>query len=259
MAFGGDRTVHRMTTAIENAGFEIRRLFVWIYSQGMVADSQNVIVKPALEPIILARKPLIGTVAENIARYGTGALRIDACRIAITGKSMSAINSGRTKYGTQRVFGNGIRSTDNFLWQPSNSGRYPSNVIIDGSEAVLAEFPYNKSTGGRKNASKRAGIYGAFAGDEPDRFGYNDEGSAARFFYHAKASKADRAGTRHPTVKPIDLIAYLQRLVTPPGGVTLDPFAGSGTSIVAARREGLQIVAIEKDPWYFMDCKRRVP
>lgn len=211
-------------------------------------------LKPAFEPIILARKPLIGSVAQNVLRYGTGALNIDACRI-----------------GTD-VVGWGGKAAGGNTWNHSNmglgkddvarpvEGRWPANVLHDGSGEVVAMFP-DTGTGKQRigrRSGKEIGTFGKFAGQDEVTMGYNDSGSAARFFYSAKASKADRNGSRHPTVKPIDLIAYLQRMITPPGGTILEPFGGSGTGIAAAQRNGMRIIAIEQDPWYFLDMTERL-
>ena len=152
-------------------------------------------LKPALEPITVARKPFKGTVAANVLEWGTGAINIDGCRVEV-GES------------------DGI----------TTSGRWPSNLIHDG-------------------------------GDEPTEL----LGAAARFFYCAKASKKDRGeGNTHPTVKPTDLMAYLCRLVTPPGGVVLDPFMGSGSTGKAAVREGFRFIGIEMDAEYLAIAEARI-
>ena len=142
-------------------------------------------------------------------------------------------------------------------------GRWPANVIHDGSEEVLAGFP-DGGGGSRRNAEKGRrpsgfGNVGADKGDSlPNGEMYADSGSAARFFYHAKADKDDRAGSKHPTVKPVDLIAYLCRLITPPGGLVLDPFAGSGTTGTACIREGFNCILIEREAEYVADIRRRL-
>lgn len=177
----------------------------------------SVALKPANEPICLARKPLSEkTVALNVLKWGTGALNIDACRIesekltgwggkAAGGNTWNDSNSGLTKDGNARPV----------------DGRFPANVITDGS----VEMP----------------------------------NGAQRFFYSAKASKADRGeGNNHPTVKPTSLMQWLCRLVTPPGGVVLDPFMGSGSTGKAAHLEGFKFVGIEREEEYFEIAKRRV-
>jgi site-specific DNA-methyltransferase (adenine-specific) len=229
LAFGGTRTFHRLTVAIEDAGWEIRDCMMWLYGSGFPKSHDvskaidkdagiwrgragavvsgnpamggpnyertdkgepatpeasawqgwGTALKPAWEPVIVARKPLSGTVADNVLRYGTGALNIDGCRVG------------------------------------GNEGRWPANVMHDGSAEVVDGFP----------------------------------DAEARFFYCAKASRTDRDdGNTHPTVKPTDLMRYLCRLVTPPGGVVLDPFMGSGSTGKAALIEGLRFVGIDLDP-----------
>src|SRR6185312_35949 len=127
----------------------------------------------------------------------------------------------------------------------------PANLCHDGSDEVLAAFPESKST--RSEITSKPGqVYGMGAGlpSHTGVYGFNDSGSAARFFYSAKASKADRALSKHPTVKPVKLLQWLVRLITPPGGVTLDPFAGTGTTGEAAWREGMRAVLIERESEY---------
>ena len=183
-------------------------------------------LKPALEPITVARKPLVGTVAENVLQHGTGAINVDGGRV--------------------------------------EGGRWPANFIHDGSEEVVGLFPMTKSgkmvpqhtrtTNGSPN-----GIYGKFDKEHPLSETYGDSGSAARFFYCAKASKADRGeNNHHPTVKPTDLMRYLCRLVTPPGGVVLDPFMGSGSTGKAAALEGFNFIGIEREAEYVAIAQARI-
>ena len=272
LAFGGSRTYHRLACAVEDAGFEIRDQIMWVYGSGFpksldvgkainkqagvqfVAKSASGVgfmnanddgynmtlnqlvqvgesvpdakkwdgwgtaLKPAHEPVVVARKPLAGTVAQNVLRYGTGAINIDGCRV---GDERVTINT----------FDNGAKPFGGAVGEPFTSreseGRWPANFIHDGSDEVLELFPETKP--------------GA---------------SAARFFYCAKASKAERnAGlehtSTHPTVKPIDLMRYLIRLVTPPNGTVLDPFAGSGTTLVAAIHEHMNPIGIELTEEYW--------
>jgi hypothetical protein len=177
-------------------------------------------LKPSLEPITMARKPLAGTVAGNVLEHGTGALNIEGCRVGtearpvmvrtktvVAASSMSGTSTGATQSG-----------------ELTTAGRWPANLIHDGSDEPTALL-----------------------------------GSAARFFYTAKASRADRGhGNNHPTVKPLDLMAYLCRLVTPPGGTVLDPFMGSGTTIKAALSEGFDAIGIERDPAYYAIAQERL-
>ena len=237
LCFAGTRTQHRMAVRIEDAGFEIRDMIAWVYGSGFpksldvskaidkAAGAEREVVgkgisgktaiwqeqggmgdfnitapatpeakqwqgwgtalKPAFEPITMARKPLIGTVAENVLQHGTGAINVDGCRVG---------------------------------------ERWPANFIHDGSEEVTDLL-----------------------------------GSAARFFYCAKASKRDRdEGNNHPTVKPTDLMRYLCRLVTPPDGTVLDPFMGSGSTGKAAVLEGFRFIGIEREEEYCEIAKARI-
>lgn len=206
-------------------------------------------LKPAMEPITVARKPLIGTVAENVLRHGTGALNIDGCRVG---------NEPITQHG---------RSGDTFGFtsaEPAGRawiGRWPANLIHDGSDEVKELFPETKS--GSINGTYNNTIMAQSNGDrngKPIHLEFNgDSGSAARFFYCAKASKSDRgAGNNHPTVKPTDLMRYLCRLVTPPGGIVLDPFMGSGSTGKAAALEGFQFIGIEREAEYCEIAKARI-
>jgi DNA modification methylase len=204
-------------------------------------------LKPAWEPIVLARKPLIGTVAANVLAHGTGALNIDASRIG-TGedKGVWPITERRHDDVT-------------FTLPPTHTdttkGRWPANVIHDGSKEVVGAFPPTApSTIGKPRGAASGDGWGMTqTGAE-----YADSGSAARFFYSAKADAEDRLGSKHPTVKPVDLMAYLVRLVTPPGGLTLDPFAGSGSTGMACLREGFDCILIEREAQYFADIHRRL-
>lgn len=205
-------------------------------------------LKPAWEPIVMARKAFKGTVAGNVLAHGTGGLNIDGCRIG-TSKAVSASAAkdriGQLAKGAER---GRTMNTDGF---DPNCGRWPANIVHDGSDEVLAAFPVRP--GGKSNPRHNGE-------DRPHTtFGHDDdEGSAARFFYSAKASRADRNGSRHPTVKPVALMRWLVRLVTPAGGLVLDPFAGSGTTGAAAIAEGRRIVMIEREAEYAADIRRRM-
>jgi site-specific DNA-methyltransferase (adenine-specific) len=133
-------------------------------------------------------------------------------------------------------------------------------VVHDGSEEVVASFPDSGGGGDihKRSAPKTSGVYGAFAGDDDRWAGYADTGSAARFFYSAKADAEDRLGSKHPTVKPVDLMRWLVRLITPPGGTVLDPFAGSGTTGMACMAEGFDAILVEREAQYLADIRRRV-
>lgn len=209
-------------------------------------------LKPAYEPIILARKPLRGTVAANVLAHGTGALNIDATRIDGT-----KAQRGERRTALGRVNDDG--------WKPKPvraddaSGRWPANVVLDPEAAKLldeqtGDLPAGVAVRHRGVPSNGVTGWGAKAPGTPD-VGYGDSGGASRFFYTAKADAEERVapdGTRntHPTVKPADLMRWLVRLVTPPGGTVLDPFAGSGSTGVACRAEHVRAILIERDAEY---------
>jgi site-specific DNA-methyltransferase (adenine-specific) len=315
LAFAGTRTQHRMAVRIEDAGFEIRDMIMWVYGQGFSKshniskaidkaagaerevvgispssrpnhqkgntgmqrllnndnphqqamltapatpeaqqwDGWGTALKPAVETITVARKPLQGTVAENVLTWGTGGINIDGCRIGaeqrpvmvrtktvVAPKSMSGASTGATSSG-----------------ELTNLGRFPANLIHDGSEEVVGMFPETASgTGSIRKKAK--GLFG-LGGDGEHNIEYGDSGSAARFFYQAKADKGERGqGNTHPTVKPIDLMRYLCRLVTPPSGVVYDPFTGSGTTLIAAHEEGFNWIGSEMTKEYWDIAVQRI-
>lgn len=261
-------------------------------------------LKPALEPITVARRPLDGTVAETVLAHGTGALNVDGCRVeAGDGYTENAVTQGINTARTSYAPAAGRRT-----FEPSASGRWPANLIHDGSEEVVGLFPQTAS-GQPMNRMHtdpgRSVQSGASEGGTYMHTGYGDRGSAARFFYESKATRNDRnegceaffwyeppgakrwlrideatyrrleaenvelrkakktthkiaQGNIHPTVKPTDLMGYLMRLVTRPGGVVLDPFMGSGSTGKAAILEGFGFVGIERDPDHFEIAKARI-
>lgn len=250
-------------------------------------------LKPALEPITVARKPFKGTVAANVLAHGTGALNIDGCRVRM---SDGEENPSIARYASTQQQGNngwghvnrGARFDDSAAASAA-LGRWPANLIHDGSDEVLDLFPETKSgvmkAGTRRAAQDEPGsvCYGTYGGNAASADTYGDAGSAARFFYCAKTSRKDRnegladpgpqfkhgdtlrkventatTGNNHPTVKPTDLMAYLCRLVTPPGGVVLDPFMGSGSTGKAAMREGFRFIGIEREPEYMEIAEKRI-
>ena len=278
-AFGGTRTYHRLACAIEDAGWQIRDCLGWIYGSGFPksldvskaidkaagAERERIgdygqgfrakgsglegwqreahsvdkgitapateaarqwqgwgtALKPAWEPIILARKPFIGTVANNVLEHGTGGLNVDGCRIGTD--STTTIRSGNS--GANGRYGKDTR----VFTRENPPGRWPANIIHDGSDEVEALFPCSVS------------------------------GSASRFFYCAKASRSERGeGNHHPTVKPLRLMRYLCRLVTPPNGIVLDMFAGSGSTLVAACLERFAFAGCELSPEYAEIARSRV-
>jgi site-specific DNA-methyltransferase (adenine-specific) len=338
VAFGGTRTFHRLTCAMEDVGWEIRDCCMWLYGSGF-PKSQNVgkttgdddwkgwgtALKPAWEPIILARKPLAGTVAFNVLKHGTGALNIDGCRVAPTGEQLSGSASViQSKSGWHRPWMNDPeyvqRRTDQKKKRDecaSRLGRFPANVILshhpDCKEVGVTttgkgKYKEGSSSGGiwQKSTGKPAGpVYGeeavpvyecvedcpirimdeqsgerpagsSVSGKEPsdpiknvygqyDRVvfhGHDDFGGASRFFYTPKASRAERGlgvdVNEHPTVKPIELMRYLCRLITPPNGKVLDPFTGSGSTGMAALLEGFQFLGVEMDKDYAKLAMKRI-
>ena len=284
LAFGGTRTFHRLTVAIEDAGWEIRDCVMWVYGSGFPKSHNGewggTALKPAYEPIIVARKPLIGTVAANVLAHGTGGLNIDECRVGSTVETWPKTCSyaaGQMQPG---------HSGDTQSTGAVPGGRWPANLIHDGSDEVTAGFPKNVK-----------GVYGCKAqgkvqfmdkqNQKGSLGGIADTGSAARFFYCAKASKADRdegcegmptketyteanpqpnrdnqkqqqRANHHPTVKPTALMRYLCKLVTPHNGIILDPFMGSGSTGKAATLERFNFIGIDLSAEYVAIAQARI-
>jgi site-specific DNA-methyltransferase (adenine-specific) len=212
-------------------------------------------LKPAWEPIILARKPLEGTVAENVLKYGTGALNIDGCRVGCDSRPLRVGNYKQTADNVYAGRQNSSLMGGSLAVGETSLGRWSANLIHDGSEEILECFPEAKGQQGdlvnhNRTAQSPNKIFGVF-GPKSDALARGDLGSAARFFYCAKASPSERnfgmdgSKNNHPTVKPLALCKYLCRLITPPGGVVLDPFMGSGSIGMAALSEGFKFVGIE--------------
>jgi DNA modification methylase len=310
VCFGGTRTYHRMTCAIEDAGFEIRDAIMWHYGSGfpkshdvskgidraagesgdwtlrpggqkrgggnimgqcVPTDGQynyspatdaarqwqgyGTALKPSTEIICLARKPLSeGTVAANVLRWGTGAINIDGCRI----EHDEPLTPMAAQKDGDLVFGQAGRRGETTNLKVS--GRWPANLCHDGSPEVLAGFP-ETAPSSKLNTIQQAREPQS-KGAEKERIrideGYIDSGSAARFFYTAKADWDDRLNSKHPTVKPVDLMQWLVRLVCPKGATVLDPFAGTGTTGAAAFIEGCRAVLIEREAEYLADIEKRM-
>lgn len=269
IAFSGTRTYHRMAVAIEDAGFEIRDQIGWAYGSGFpkshnIGDGWGTALKPAWEPVVVARKPLIGTVAENVREHGTGAINIDACRIHTEGSEAKAYTVTRFKPGAtlNATGGNWRPEGDEAIKYEgmTKAGRWPANIVHDGSAEVIEAFPETSSgtLTPDMNIKPSSGWSGGSYADRVKNSFEANSGSAARFFYTAKADADDRVGSKHPTVKPVDLMQWLVRLVTPVGGVVLDPFSGTGTTGEAAFREGMQAILIEREAEYQEDIRRRM-
>lgn len=291
LAFGGSRTFHRIAVAIEDAGFELRDTLMWVYGSGFpksldiskaidkMAGAERAVIregragknalgqdsgwnktynpntytvtkpatpeaqmwegwgtalKPAFEPIILARKPISEkNIAENVLKWGTGGINIDDCRINVADNEKKhfermwdreqSVSTGRGP-GIMKPLRKAIK-LNNYV----PSGRWPANFFHDGSEEVLELFPETNSN------------------------------SPARFFYCAKASRKERGeNNNHPTVKPLALMQYLVRLVTPPNGIVLDPFSGSGSTLIAVAREGFRYIGIELNEEYIEIAEKRL-
>jgi hypothetical protein len=296
VAFGGSRTFHRLFCAAEDAGFEIRDTLMWLYGSGFPKsynlagkldgwDGWGTALKPAHEPILLARKPLIGTVVKNVQTHGVGALNIDASRIgfASAADKAAAKPGGATTAKPGALAGGVQHDGDRTAFVAvQGAGRWPANVLLDPEAAALLDAQTGTLTSGkgtvvRATASNNGGQSGPTYGAESRKEGtpmisYADSGGASRFFYCAKAAKSEKEagcadlaklhgrkrGNHHPTVKPVALMEYLIRLVLPDGGLLLDPFAGSGTTLVAAARLGQRAVGVEREEEYVEVLRARV-
>jgi len=312
LGFSASRNYHRMAIAIEDAGFEIRDQMMWLYGSGFpkslnIGDGWGTALKPAHEPIVMARKFIEGTNKQNKEKYGTGGINIDGCRVegndANGAERKTANRKSRDDGNVWTDDNSGMKQEDNHFADADPRGRFPANVMHDGSEEVKDIFPHTKS-GKDKNPTEGnvSGFFGNNMGYYSKDANYGDEGSAARYFYCPKTSKAEKNkgldsfeakpmawgnqakaelkrgnlewkgnqgdGTKHnkvsmrlnthPTVKPVELMKYLCRLVTPKGGTVLDPFMGSGSTGMAAKDEGFDFIGIEKEEEYFKICESRI-
>ena len=283
LAFGGSRTYHRLAVAIEDAGFQIRDQIMWVYGSGFPKslniskaidktagdakqwDGWGTALKPAHEPIVVARKPLEGTVANNVLTHGTGGINIDGCRVGMSNEDKTKSLNNRKPQGYELKesiyeFGTNVVKTEQ-----SQQGRFPANFIHDGSDEVLELFPESKSSSGSFKATDYEEKPTSTPFTRGDFVGRGDSGSVARFFYCAKANKKDRnegldgfSANHHPTVKPTELMRYLVRLVTPLNGTVLDPFTGSGSTGKAAVLEGFSFIGIEQSAEYVEIAKARI-
>lgn len=296
LAFGGTRTYHRLACGIEDAGWEIRDCLSWLYGSGFPKSHNGpwggTALKPAWEPIIMARKPLIGTVAANVEAHGTGGLNIDGCRLG----------SGPTQTNHTAKVGNAPGWSGRATGEVTqHCGRWPANVCLDPEAAAILDAQSGALSSGappkRRGANRDGtlyGEYGAMQGCQQPRGA--SIGGASRFFYVAKAARSEReaglegvavrvagamqgntgtipsrmagdgvtpvrqvrAANHHPTVKPIDLMRWLCRMVTPRGGTVLDPFMGSGTTGCAAVLEGFDFRGVDLDSEYVRIARKRV-
>lgn len=275
----------------DGGGFrgEVGRITRAATPEGADWEGWGTALKPAVEPIVLARKPFTGTVAGNVLEHGTGALNIDGCRIPMSSEDAAQINSmtGFGREGYEAGPGVSLEGSVNADWDKGRedaaahpSGRWPANVLLDEDAAVVLDGDVGdlgRSTGGRigKHDSAAAPTYnGGWGSSREGDPGYGDSGGPSRFFFTAKVSRAERnAGVTgqplnpddpppvrndHPTLKPIELMRWLCRLVTPPGGTVLDPFAGSGSTGCAAVLEGFNFTGIELDSRYAQIARDRI-
>lgn len=282
LAFGGTRTYHRMVVNIEDAGFEIRDQMQWIYGSGFpksmnVGDGWGTALKPTNEPIVLARKPLSEkTVAGNILKWGTGGINIDGCRIGLSGERPPTGSAKRVfsknQFNQERQYGENTTT--------SIKGRFPANVILDEEAARMLDEQTGVLKSGMMQQQVNGGMFNVYGKQTVrDVVTIGDSGGASRFFYCAKAARSERnkglehmtakpllwsSGTKnpgsfqsegtnkssqnaHPTVKPVSLMRYLARLITPSSGIVLDPYNGSGTTGIACKVEGFEYIGIEMD------------
>jgi DNA modification methylase len=246
-------------------------------------------LKPALEPITVARKPFTGTVAANVLEHGTGAINVDGCRVEYGSDKELADRISRTGYtqSKPREYDNPVKYAPGNVGTVNTAGRFPANLIHDGSDEVVGLFPETGPSTTHNRGRKMSGWINPVDGSESVR-GLTDSGSAARFFYCAKAPKRDRdegcegmeakqthnrkpegqstferserkpSANHHPTVKPTDLMRYLCRLVTPPGGTVLDPFMGSGSTGKAAVLEGFNFIGCDMTAEYVDIARARI-
>lgn len=293
---GAPRSYHRMASGLEDAGFEIRDCLCWLFGQGFpkslnFANGLGTALKPAHEPIVLCRKPCEGSTTKNVLTHGTGALRIDDCRIDTSEETGRANRIG--PYTSERTWS--VSKTPGQNATGRGLGRWPSNVLLDEiAAASLDEMSGELVSGGTpefRASDKFRNTYGTFKGGESEEGIGSSTGGASRFFYVAKPSRSERdrgthhlepqprddsrkegnpggdnprnrglqrRGNHHPTVKPIELMRYLVRLITPKGGTVIDPFTGSGTTGMACRYEGVNFIGIEREAEYVAIAERRI-
>lgn len=258
LMFGAPRRYHRQVCALEDAGFEIRDCLMWIFGSGFPKSHNGfgipgfgTALKPAYEPIIMAMKPCDGTFKQNAEKWGQAGINIDGCRIPAnwdTDPNKRGLGYGFTKVGSQTdTCFSGLPARSEY---DTTKGRWPANVILDEEAAAMLDEQsgHLKSGGSNEMSIKGKGLFMSGSSTRGTSRFIGSSGGASRFFYCAKASSSERGEiNKHPTVKPLKLMEYLIKLVMPPkNGVLLDPFAGSGSTILAAKRLGFSAVGIEK-------------
>lgn len=255
LAFGGTRTHHRLMVAIEDAGWEIKDTVMWLYGTGF--NKHKYLLKPAWEPIVLARKSISeSSIETNIARWGTGAININECRIEANNRPLLILDAKNTQ---NNVYAGRM---DNSLMGGSkavgstNLGRWPTNLLLDEESAVLLDKQSGELKPGGSRANRQTGQIFVHGGAHTQ---YDNGGGASRFFYCAKSSKRERGeGNDWPTVKPLSLMRYLCRLITPPNGIVVDPFMGSASTGVAALEEGFLFYGIDSNEHAFEIATKRI-
>ena len=276
LSFSSPRTYHRMATAFEEAGFQVRDQLMWVFGSGF-PKSRNIgkkvedykgwgtALKPAHEPICMVRKPLSEkTIVNNVLKHGTGGINIDGSRIGFKDEAdkESAKPGSLNATGENSMFG--LKSGN----EQNEGGRFPANIMFDEEAGKLLDEQsgikeYNK---GRKEGNYKGGHRKEYVGTVDNDIEkkiegqfFSDKGGASRFFYCPKVSKKERGdGNVHPTVKPIKLMEYLITLITPKGGTVLEPFMGSGSTGIAAKNLGFNFIGIEKEQEYLDIAKQRI-
>lgn len=260
-AFGGTRTFHRMACAIEDAGFEIRDTLMWLYGSGF---PKSLDVSKAIDKAAGAKRKVIGkhpnpasNAVLNWGNEGADNWREnydrDRCVITAPATPEAARWAG---------WGTALKPAWEIHKEPHAAGRWPANVLHDGSPEVEAAFAAFGERGSfvtsRSTQKQHSPTSYGLSGGVGERVGFGDTGTASRFFFTAKADASDRAGSKHPTVKPTALMRWLIQLITPKGGMVLDPFAGSGSTGLAADQLGFSATLIEQDAEYFADMQRKI-
>jgi site-specific DNA-methyltransferase (adenine-specific) len=271
LSFGGTRTYHRMVCAIEDAGFEIRDMVEWLYGSGFPKslnigkkvkeyEGYGTALKPAHEPICMARKPLSEkSVAQNVLKHGTGGINIDGCRVEATKEDMG--DWDRFKGHQQNIKGNNYNNPTNKK-EPeridngiNNQGRFPANLIHDGIKEDWARFFY---TAKASKSERDMGCEGMGTENMNMYKGKDGKMGMGGASLKGEPKEPQPKNNNHPTVKPLALMKYLIKLVTPKGGTVLDPFAGSGSTLVAAKQESFKFIGIEKEEEYVKIAKARI-